>query len=172
MSFQCHFFLTGFLIGLGTEKVNGNRGNFSFPIRSTSLMGLKRKASGRQVPLCKEVELVPVKTKRLGTRLRARPVRQPQGSGQKKVVLPEGSPKKACSQGSGNQPSSSNVPFHNFDDDVYIFDDHGEDKAGGSSTPSMKKKKPGKVGRATAFVEILLTIYKDPEPIAVGMATI
>ena len=118
-------------------------------------MGQKRKATSQQIPLCKEVELVPVKTKRLGTRLRARPVRQPQISSPKKAALPGGSPKKPSNQGSDNQPSSSQTPFENFEDDVLVFGGQFECNAGGSSALSMKRKKPGKVSHAAVIVETL-----------------
>jgi hypothetical protein len=93
----------------------------------------------------KEVELVPVKTARLGTRMKTRPVIQCQSPTQKKMLLLEDSPKKHHSQCTENLLLSSAIPIESFDDNLPEFYNQ-VDYDLGSSNQSKKRKTGSRAG--------------------------
>jgi hypothetical protein len=126
-------------------------------------MGQKRKGPSGG-PIGKEVEFVPVKTARLGTRMKARRVRRQSSPSPAKIA----SPPKRSQTPSGFYSSTSQSQHENgFDYGYPFFDDQPGlvESMPGNST----KKKAGKVASICFIIQLPLTHFTDTESNAIGV---
>jgi hypothetical protein len=126
-------------------------------------MGQKRKEPS-EAPKGKEVTFKPVKSARLGSRIKARPVRHNISSSPTKTA----SPPKASQTPTPSGPSSSTAQQESTFDYGYPFFD---DQAGAvENTPGKSAKKAaGKVVSIYAMAQPSLTHFTDPESNAIRM---